>query len=78
MTHPRESSKEFYLKYFGKFIGKTVSEVIFDQDSDEGDWQDDVIYFGLKFTDGTVAWVNSDEEGNDGGFLDIMGAPDGR
>lgn len=28
--------------------------------------------FGLKFDDGTTAWILCDEEGNGPGFLDIV------
>ena len=56
-----------YIRHFGKLVGKTVAKVAYtaaEGDIDEG--------FGLLFTDGTVAWVISDEEGNAQGYLDIV------
>lgn len=66
MSHPNASIKDFCIKHFGKLIGKTVKAVAIDSSGGDSD-----LFFGLEFTDGTVAFVLSDEEGNSGGFLEI-------
>ncbi len=51
-------------KHLGQLIGKTVLSLVVDNHSDSGIW-------GLKFTDGTIAWILQDPEGNGPGHLDI-------
>jgi hypothetical protein len=46
---------------YAKLVGRTVSKVVRHDP-----------FFGLEFSDGTVAWIQCDEEGNDGGFLRIL------
>ena len=59
----------FYMKHYGPLIGKTVKSLTIDETADTGDGEP---LFGLLFTDGTIAWILSDEEGNGSGFLDIV------
>lgn len=65
MAKPKLTNhQQFYVDHYGKLIGKTVKSIGLD-DSD-GD-----SIFALKFTDGTLAFILCDEEGNGAGFLDI-------
>jgi hypothetical protein len=54
-----------YVAHYGKLIGKTVKQLVTDGDPSEA-------MYGLLFTDGTIAWIQRDEEGNGPGFLDIQ------
>ncbi len=47
-----------------KLLQKTVVNLVVDNHSDSGIW-------GLKFNDGTIAWILCDPEGNGPGHLDI-------
>ncbi len=49
------------IKYYKQLTGKTVVDVVFNG-ADE---------FGIKFQDGTVAWILCDWEGNGPGHLQI-------
>ena len=53
---------DFTAEHYQQLAGKTVSHVVIDKESG---------FYGLKFTDGTIAWISRDEEGNGPGFLDI-------
>ena len=55
-----------YFKHYSKLIGKQIKRVVHD-DADQ-------VAFGLEFTDGTIAWIMCDPEGNGPGFLDIESA----
>ena len=56
---------EFYVKEYNKLKGKTIKHAVMEPaDADPR-------MVGLLFTDGTVAWVQCDEEGNGPGFLAI-------
>lgn len=55
-----EPSK-FMIDYLRQLIGKTVTKVA---------WDGDEVY-GLEFSDGTLAWIMQDPEGNGPGHLDI-------
>ena len=57
-------SKDYVKKYYGQLVGKTVKRIV--NDTIVGD-----PVTGLQFTDGTMAWVLQDPEGNGPGFLDI-------
>ena len=63
---PRQTREDFYVKHYSKLIGKTVTSIVHDGAPDNEQC------FGLCFSDGTVAWINCDEEGNGPGFLDIQ------
>lgn len=51
-------------KYYKQLVGKRVNQVLFNG-TDE---------FGLEFTDGTIAWILCDWEGNGPGHLEITKA----
>lgn len=55
----------FYTEHYGKLIDKKVVKIAIDPSGSEGPT------FGLIFDDGTIAWIQRDEEGNGAGFLDI-------
>ncbi len=63
-------STQYHADQAEKLVGKTVKKVVIDL-SDET--VDPVI--GLLFTDGTLAFVLRDEEGNGPGVLEIMKDP---
>ena len=52
---------ENLAKHYKQLKGKTVKQIIHDND-----------FWGLEFTDGTVAWIVTDAEINGPGFLDII------
>jgi hypothetical protein len=54
--------KDVYAAHYGKLIGKIVTRIVKDPESE---------CRGLLFSDGTIAWISQDEEGNGPGFLDI-------
>jgi len=54
-------------QYYGKLTGKKVHKVVH-ADPEGGDKQ----CYGLQFTDGTIAWIMCDPEGNGPGHLDIQ------
>jgi len=55
-----------WCEHYGKLVGKTVASVCFDN----SDTSMPTMY-GLLFSDGTIAWIVCDPEGNGPGFLDI-------
>jgi hypothetical protein len=57
-----------YIKHYSQLKGKTVKGLTVVED-DEASGLGDI--YGLEFTDGTIAWIQRDEEGNGAGFLDI-------
>ena len=60
----KTEEREFWIKHYGQLNGKTVKEVVHDgKDYDS--------FYGLRFTDGTIAWIGQDPEGNGPGFLEI-------
>lgn len=56
-----------FVKEYKQLTGKTVKRVV---TSDMSGGDSDAVY-GLEFTDGTVAWILCDPEGNGPGFLSI-------
>lgn len=61
--------EDFMVKHYSQLLGKTVQNLLVDNLADNGPC------FGLKFTDGTKAWIMCDPEGNGPGHLDITDAP---
>lgn len=57
-----------FVKEYSKLIGKTVKNILIDH-SDPTIGQ----VYGIEFTDGTMAWILCDPEGNGPGFLEIAG-----
>lgn len=55
-----------FEKEYSKLNGKTVKQVV----NDGGVGSDKV--YGLQFTDGTIAWILCDPEGNGPGFLEVQ------
>jgi hypothetical protein len=53
------------VSYYRTLIGKTVSAIVMNQCLGQ-------TTYGLEFTDGTIAWIDCDPEGNGPGFLDIQ------
>lgn len=53
-----------FVREYSPLIGKTVESIALD-DTDSS-------VYGLKFNDGTVAWILQDPEGNGSGFLNII------
>lgn len=53
------------MEHLSKLKGKTVLDIV--KDPSDGD-----DFYGLHFTDDTVAWVMRDPEGNGPGHLDIQ------
>ena len=53
------------VRYYSTLIGKTVKTVVMNRCLGQ-------TTYGLEFTDGTIAWVDCDPEGNGPGFLDIQ------
>ena len=61
----KQTQEEFTARQYARLIGKTVTQVVCDTSQVVGP------LFGLKFKDGTTAWVLADSEGNGAGWLDI-------
>ena len=57
----------FYTTNYSRIVGKTIKRIV-----NDGDETGLGPIFGLEFTDGTVAWIIRDEEGNGTGFIDIQ------
>lgn len=51
-----------------QLVGKTVQRIVRDAADEDS-------FLGLQFTDGTVAWIQSDGEGNSSGYLNIEPVP---
>ena len=60
-------ANDVYVKHYGQLVGKTIAQVCIDENEIYSDGET----FGLIFTDGTVAWIQQDAEGNGPGFLGI-------
>ena len=58
--------EDFYTTHYGQLTGKIVKAVVKSS-------HDSNAFYGLLFTDGSVAWIQRDEEGNGPGFLEIEG-----
>jgi hypothetical protein len=58
------SERDFYGEHYGQLVGKEVSGVVEDA---SGEFP----CYGLQFTDGSIAWILADPEGNGPGFLEI-------
>jgi hypothetical protein len=54
------------VRYYSTLVGKTVKAIVMNRCLGQ-------TTYGLEFTDGTIAWVDCDPEGNGPGFLDIHG-----
>ena len=65
-TKPKSVKPPFEITHYGKLTGKLVKTIVTDGGSEGQEC------FGLKFTDGTIAWIMCDPEGNGPGFLDIQ------
>ena len=61
-----DRNMKFYAAHYGKLVDKKIKCIVQD-----GDPEGFGPTFGLEFTDGTIAWIQSDEEGNGAGFLEI-------
>jgi hypothetical protein len=59
------NDEELYKTHYSKLVGKTVAKVVKNKTSGSDS------FYGLMFTDGTIAWISCDPEGNGPGFLDI-------
>ena len=59
-------ANDVYAKHYGQLVGKTIAKVVRDGNP-EGIGE----MYGYQFTDGTVAWIQQDAEGNGPGFLQI-------
>lgn len=57
-----------WCTHYARLIGKTVNGLAFDNESIPGQ-----TCYGLRFTDGTIAFIMCDPEGNGPGFLEIQG-----
>jgi hypothetical protein len=53
--------------HYAQLVGKIVSGLVIAEA--EGDIEEGI---GLEFTDGTIAWILSDPEGNGTGFLEVV------
>jgi len=62
-----DTESDFMSAHLQQLIGLTVVAVV----RDGGHAHTDECH-GLLFTDGTIAWVMRDPEGNGPGFLDIQ------
>ena len=60
--------KEYMEKHLAPLVNQTITGLVTDGDDDEA-------FYGLKFGNGTVAWVLCDPEGNGPGHLDIDAVP---
>jgi ribosomal protein L2 len=56
---------KFETEYLKQLVGLQVDQIVYDPDND-------FPLFGLKFQDGTFAWILCDPEGNGPGHLDIQ------
>ena len=65
----RAQQAPFIAEHLSQLVGKTVKQVVYHPI--EGDVDD---CWALEFTDGTIAWIVKDPEGNTGGWLDIVPA----
>ncbi len=54
----------FEVRHYRRLLGKTVKRIVYNRSMGQ-------TTYGLEFTDGTVAWIDCDPEGNGPGFLDI-------
>jgi hypothetical protein len=59
----KRKSVDFWGVYYGALVDKMVVGIVTDED--EG-------LYGLRFDDGTIAWIAQDEEVNGPGFLAIQ------
>ena len=66
----KEDAVDAFEREYLKLKGKTVKRVVNDGAADQ-----DRCY-GLQFTDGTIAWVLQDAEGNGPGFLSLQDPPE--
>jgi hypothetical protein len=57
---------------FGKLVGKTVHRIVVATPAPMSLGYGEEPEWGLLFTDGTVAWVDRDAEGNGPGWLTIQ------
>ena len=57
----------FYIKHYGQLKGKTVKRIV-----EDGGASGMGVIYGIEFSDGTIAWIQRDAEGNGAGFLDIQ------
>ena len=62
------SANNAAAEHLSQVVGRTVAGIAVDSDS-EADFGEPC--HGLRFGDGTVAWIMRDAEGNGPGFLDI-------
>lgn len=59
-------SRKYQTEHLGQLAGKTVKGICY---APADDCMEEI--YGLEFTDGTVAWILRDPEGNGQGHLDI-------
>ena len=59
--------RQFIVKHLAQLVGKTVKNVV--HAPAEGYVEEG---WGLEFTDGTIAWILCDAEGNGNGWLEIV------
>jgi hypothetical protein len=59
-------AENYMGRYLGQLVGKTVTSLATDGEQDDSDTT-----WGLVFSDGTIAWISCDPEGNGPGHLDI-------
>ncbi len=57
-----------FIKEYSQLVGAKVTAVVRDAGKD-GDMDE---CFGLQFSNGKIAWIMCDPEGNGPGFLDIQ------
>ena len=57
--------KDYMVEHLSQLVGKTVTKVVKDGEGYDAFW-------GLKFDDGTVAFILCDPEGNGPGHLEIQ------
>ena len=62
MPEKTPTKQPYEVTYYGQIVGKRVSGLVTDGQET----------YGLKFDDGTIAWIMCDPEGNGPGFLDIQ------
>lgn len=53
-----------FMAEYSQLKGKTIKRIVVDNSDHEN-------VYGLLFTDGTIAWILCDPEGNGPGFLEI-------
>ena len=61
-------NNDYYMGHFTPIMNKKVIGIV--EYPDSGDNLDKML--GLRFEDGTIAWILSDGEGNGPGWLDIV------